>query len=71
MKMTYKIETTDPITQVNLDNLADKPYVVESDDEDNLVIYFENESNKNQFLENSEAYSLSHYDKQIGFPHPE
>ncbi|MBL7002583.1 MAG: hypothetical protein ISR69_00980 [Gammaproteobacteria bacterium] len=68
--MTYQIETTDPITQVNLDSLIDKPYVVESNEEDNLVIYFENEQNKQTFLSDGTSYPLCHYKNHISFPHP-
>ncbi len=70
IKMTYKIETTDPITHVHLNNLAEKPYLIEEDSSDSLIIYFENENNKNIFLNNSHTYSLCHYKNHLGFPHP-
>lgn len=66
--MTYKIEATDPITQVKLDHLTDKPYAIEDDKDDSLIIYFENEENKQLFLNDSESYQLSHYKHHLSSP---
>ena len=38
--MTYRIETTDPITGTSVKQLMGMPYVVESSDDEDLVIYF-------------------------------
>ena len=39
----YRIETTDPITGKALKQLVNMPYVIETDRDDSLVIYFESE----------------------------
>jgi len=62
--MTYRIETTDPITGKTLDQLMDMPYVIEDDEDDSLVIYFESETNRDQYLKDPTDYKLSHY--QVG-----
>jgi hypothetical protein len=48
----YRIETTDPITGKALEQLVDMPYVIEADNDDNLVIYFESEHNRDLYLQN-------------------
>ena len=59
--MTYRIETTDPITGKTLDHLVNMPYVVENLDHDNLVIYFESELNRDKYLEDPTEHKLAHY----------
>ncbi len=49
----YRIQTTDPITGNTLTQLADMPYVIENDNDDSLVIYFESEQNRDLYLQNS------------------
>ena len=44
--MIHRIETTDPITGRDIDDLAGKPYVVEAGAESDLVIYFESEQSR-------------------------
>lgn len=64
--MTYKIETTDPITGKSLDQLADLPYVVENDEDDSLIIYFESEQNRELYLQDPTGHKLKHYSEHPG-----
>ena len=64
--MTYRIETTDPITGKSLDQLADMPYVVENDEDDSLIIYFESEQNRELYLQNPAGHKLEHYGDHCG-----
>jgi hypothetical protein len=64
--MTYRIETTDPITGKSLEQLIDMPYVIESDDDDSLIIYFESEHNRDLYLEDPTEHKLEHYSKHSG-----
>lgn len=57
----YRIETTDPITGNSLEQLMDMPFVIESNKDDKLVIYFESEYNRDQYLENPGNHKLEHY----------
>ena len=57
----YRIETTDPITGKTLKQLMDMPYVIENDDEDSLVIYFESEHNRDLYLKDPTKHKLEHY----------
>ncbi len=59
--MTYRIETTDPITGRALEYLMDMPYVVENVDDDSLIIYFESEQNRDLYLEDPTEHKLEHY----------
>jgi hypothetical protein len=59
--MTYRIETTDPITGKTLEQLMDMPYVIENDEDDSLVIYFESEYNRDQYLQDPTEHKLEHY----------
>tara|TARA_R110002167_G_C12294377_1_gene616479 strand:- start:366 stop:554 length:189 start_codon:yes stop_codon:yes gene_type:complete len=59
--MTYRIETTDPITGKSLEQLVDMPYVIENDEQDSLVIYFESEQNRDLYLSNPDEHKLRHY----------
>ena len=54
----YRIETTDPITGKSLEQLVDMPYVIEADDDDSLVIYFESEHNRDLYLQSNPGQKL-------------
>jgi len=66
--MTYRIETTDPITGKSLDQLIDMPYVIENDEDDSLIIYFESEQNRELYLQDPTEHKLEHYKKHPGIP---
>ena len=67
--MTYRIEATDPVTGKPLKQLMDMPYVVESSDTDDLIIYFESEQSRDIYLKNPEMHQLKHYSSHPGSPH--
>ena len=54
----YRIETTDPITGRALKEIVDMPYVIENDNEDSVVIYFESEYNRDLYLQNPAQHRL-------------
>ena len=54
----YRIETTDPITGKSLKQLVNMPYVIETDNDDSLVIYFESEYNRDLYLQNPAGHRL-------------
>ena len=56
----YRIETTDPITGRALKEIVDMPYVIENDNEDSVVIYFESEYNRDLYLQNPAQHRLDH-----------
>ena len=60
----YRIETTDPITGRALTELVDMPYVIENDNDDSVVIYFESEYNRDLYLQNPEQHRLEHRAKR-------
>ena len=60
----YRIETTDPITGKSLTQLVDMPYVIEKDQEDSVVIYFESEYNRDLYLQNPTEHRLAHNRRQ-------
>lgn len=64
--MTYRIETTDPITGKSLDQLIDMPYVIENDEDNSLIIYFESEQNRELYLQDPTEHKLEHYSKHPG-----
>ena len=66
--MTYRIETTDPITGKSIGQLADMPYVIENDEDDSLIIYFESEQNRALYLQDPTEYKLEHYNEHLGTP---
>ena len=66
--MTYRIETTDPITGKSLDQLIDMPYVIENDEDDSLIIYFESEQNRDLYLKDPTEHKLEHYNEHPGTP---
>jgi len=57
----YRIETTDPITGRALKQLADMPYVIEKNEQDSLVIYFESDYNRDLYLQNPDRHRLDHH----------
>ncbi|MGB5327552.1 MAG: hypothetical protein WBO58_04965 [Gammaproteobacteria bacterium] len=59
----YRIETTDPITGKSLTQLVNMPYVIENNNDDNLVIYFESEHNRDLYLLNPAEHRLEHHKK--------
>jgi hypothetical protein len=66
--MTYRIETTDPITGKSLDQLIDMPYVIENDEDDSLIIYFESEENRELYLQDPTEHKLEHHKERPGTP---
>ncbi len=66
--MTYRIETTDPVTGTSLKQLMDMPFVIESNDNESLVIYFESEETREIYLRNPERHPLEHYTTHPGSP---
>ncbi|MCH6566405.1 MAG: hypothetical protein IH811_11115 [Proteobacteria bacterium] len=66
--MAYRIETTDPISGRSLDQLMDMPYVIENDEDDSLIIYFESEQNRDLYLEDPSEHKLEHYKEHPGTP---
>ena len=66
--MTYRIETTDPVTGTSLKQLIGQPYVVESSEKDDLVIYFESEHTRQIYLQDPAGHELEHYRTHPGSP---
>ena len=60
----YRIETTDPITGRALKEIVDMPYVIENDNEDSVVIYFESEYNRDLYLQNPAQHRLENRAKR-------
>jgi hypothetical protein len=56
--MLHRIETTDPITRHDIDDLYGKPYVVETGRESDLTVYFESEETRRQYLEMPVGHSV-------------
>jgi hypothetical protein len=57
----HRIETTDPITRRDVGDLTGKPYVVESNGkDDDLVIYFESEQTRKEYLDFPVEHPISH-----------
>ena len=67
--MTYRIETTDPVTGTSLTELISMPYVIESGEDEDLIIYFESEQTREIYLQNPEKHQLEHYNTHPGSPH--
>jgi hypothetical protein len=61
--MFHRIETTDPITghDIPASELPGKPYVVESGEESELVIYFESEDSKQSYLDIPIEHPIDHH----------
>ncbi len=59
--MRHRIETTDPITRRDITDLEGAPYVVEAGPEEDLVIYFESEETKRQYLEIPVEHPIDHH----------
>ena len=67
--MTYRIEATDPVTGRALKQLMGMPYVIESSDKDDLIIYFESEENRDIYMSNPDEHELKHYSNHPGSPY--
>lgn len=61
--MLHRIETTDPITghDIPISELPGKPYVVEAGNESDLVIYFETEASKQEYLDITVEHPIDHH----------
>ncbi len=59
--MLHRIETTDPISGRDITDLEGKPYVVDAGPEEELVIYFESEETKRQFLDIPVEHPIDHH----------
>ncbi len=44
------------------------PYVIENDEDDSLIIYFESEENRQLYLEDPTEHKLEHYNEHSGKP---
>jgi len=44
------------------------PYVIENDEDDSLIIYFESEENRQLYLEDPTEHKLEHYDERSEKP---
>ena len=59
--MKHRIETTDPITGHDIEDLYGKPYVVEGAGTPNdRVIYFESEDSRQKYLEGGAEHLRGH-----------
>ena len=58
--MLHRVETTDPITGRDIVNLQGKPCIIDRGAEEELVIYFESEETKRQFLDIPVEHPLEH-----------
>jgi len=59
--MLHRIETTDPITGRDIADLEGKPYIVERGAEEDLVIYFESEASRQQYLDIPVEHPIDHH----------
>lgn len=59
--MLHRIETTDPISGNDIEDLTGKPYVVEAGREADLVIYFETEENKRKYQDIPVEHPIDHH----------
>ncbi|MCP4076376.1 MAG: hypothetical protein GY744_09345 [Gammaproteobacteria bacterium] len=67
--MTYRIETTDPVSGNSLKQLISMPYVIESSTNEDLIIYFESEETREIYIQNPDKHKLEHYNTHPGSPH--
>jgi hypothetical protein len=44
----------------------DMPFVIEDDEDDSLIIYFESEENRELYLEDPSEHKLEHYSEHSG-----
>jgi hypothetical protein len=58
--MLHRVETTDPITDVDIANLHGKPHLVDRGAEQQRVIYFESEDTKRQLLDIPVEHPVEH-----------
>lgn len=59
--MLHRIATTDPITGHDIEDLEGKPYIVESGTEEDLVIYFESEESKREYMSIPIEHPIDHH----------
>lgn len=59
--MLHRIETTDPISRRDVTDLEGKPYVVDAGTKEDLVIYFESEETKRQYLNIPVEHRIDHH----------
>jgi len=64
--MTYRIETTDPVSGNSLKQLISMPYVIESSTNEDLIIYFESEETREIYIQNPDKHKLEHYNTHPG-----
>ncbi len=67
--MTYRIEATDPVTGTSLKQLMSMPYVIESAENEDLIIYFESNETREIYIQNPDIHKLEHYNTHPGSPH--
>jgi len=58
--MLHRVETTDPISGRNITDLSDKPFSLDRGSEEELLIYFESEDTKQQFLDILIEHPIEH-----------
>ncbi len=59
--MTYRNQTTAPITGQPWEHVIAMPYVIENVDDDSLIIYLESDQNRALYLEDPTEHTLEHY----------
>ncbi|MEA3411294.1 MAG: hypothetical protein U9R74_07110 [Pseudomonadota bacterium] len=59
--MLHRISTCDPITGHEIDDLEGKPFIVESGVSEDLVIYFESDATKREFLNIPVEHPIDHH----------
>ncbi|MCG6870604.1 MAG: hypothetical protein LJE91_18295 [Gammaproteobacteria bacterium] len=59
--MLHRISTCDPITGQEIDDLEGKPYIVESGSSEDLVIYFESDATKREFMNIPVEHPIDHH----------
>lgn len=58
--MLHRVETTDPISGRDITDLSDKPFILDRGSEAKLLLYFESEDTKQQFLNISIEHPIEH-----------
>ncbi len=58
--MLHRIETSDPITGRDIPDLTGKPYLVYRGQTEELVVYFESEATKRQYLNIPVEHPIEH-----------
>lgn len=65
-----RITTTDPISLHDVENPDQHPFVIEGEGESAIKIYFENEENKQTYLEISVEHPGSDFTTNLDNPQP-